>query len=148
MRGRAPRYILSLASRNTLAPTSGKYLVKVSSVGRSSEDSGQTSLLPTTSRPAHTKGEHLHIAWGSIHRAPADHFTIPIALVSCFLNPNFHFTPTIHLVVFAKQQTSTSSDQSINTSRLNNNVPLSLSQVWCRHLGWEILRFMRCSMFL
>lgn len=96
---------------------------RLSPVGSSSEDSGEPSLPPTTCRPAHTTGEHLYVAWGIIHRAPADHFTVPIPLVSCFLISHFHFTPTTHLVVFAQQQTSTSPDQTINISRLQQQCP-------------------------
>jgi len=56
-------------------------------------NSGQPSLLPTTFHPAHTASEHMCSAWGSVHRASADHLSLSsFLLLIPTSSPNQHYS--------------------------------------------------------
>jgi hypothetical protein len=106
----------------------------------SSKGSGQASLAPTTCRPAHTASEHVCM-WGRVHPEAEALYLLTIShvlfRVSYFLFPILTFS---HPSATSRRQSSLSKlqpqPQTIQSTNPipSNNVPLSLSQMWCRHL--------------
>jgi hypothetical protein len=123
----------------------------------SSQGSGQPSLPPTTHRPApHRKrgisrgGVLFTLRLKLLYLLTILPLTPSLVLLnSCFDFPHHINNPSLlhHINIPSLQTKPTSWNPYNQILSLANNVPLSLSQMRCRHLEWKVLRFMRCCMF-